>query len=144
MKKLICLAVVMLVVAVCSGRVRYYSDQSTGYEGNAAADYVGNTVTKRGMFSTFDELVDYVKTDSISMFDTEELFKVRYIEKLSKEESFLIWSALNEYDYEDGDLYAVTVDPPELWGVLGWRLFGVCITNNGKSFKWVGIEIVER
>lgn len=143
MKKLICLAATMLlVVAVCSGQIKYYSDWQ-GHSGYAAAEYCGNLIDTLGSSSAFYSynIEGFLQNLQRSQTELKEQFgfdKVRDIEKLSKEENFLIWSALNEYELSDGDAYVVSCTTSLMQPNL--KYFTVVIINNGKSFKWVGAE----
>lgn len=108
-KKLICLAVTMLlVVAICSGtEFKYYSDWQ-GHSGYAVAEYC--TTHDSSVFNKPNFLDDRFR-ESLDDFEegikTLGYVKSRDIKKLSKEESFLIWSALNEYELLDGEVYKV-------------------------------------
>ena len=144
MKKLICLAATMLlVVAVCSGEMRYYSDWKTGYKGYVDIAYAANLIDKLGSSSAFYSynIEGFIQNLQRSQTELKEQFgfdKVRDIEKLSKEENFLIWSALNEYELSDGDAYAVSCTTSLMQPNI--KYFTVVIINNGNSFKWVGAE----
>lgn len=140
MKKLICLAATMLlVVAVCSGEMRYYSDWETGYKGYVDIAYTGNLIDKLGSSSAFYsyDIGEFLQNLQRSQTEQKEQLlgfdKVRDIEKLSKEENFLIWSALNEYELSDGDAYVVScttsLTQPNV------KYFTVVIINNGKSLN---------
>ena len=141
MKKLICLAVVMpLVVAVCSGQMKYYSDWQ-GHSGYAVAEYCTThdpSVFNKQSFlddrfrESLDDLAEGVKSLGYA--------KSGDIKKLSKQENFLIWSALNEYELLDGEVYKVVTYSSDSTDPYRQAFF-VCIMNNGKSFKWGGIEI---
>lgn len=148
MKKLICLAVVMpLVVAVCSGEMRYYSDWKTGYKGYVDIAYTVNLIDELGSSSAFYSYnIEGLLQNLQKVRDTEfkkqmGIDKVRDIEKLSKEENFLLWSALNEYELSDGDMYSVTCTSSLQPGPKPTsKYFSIVIINNGNSFKWVGAE----
>lgn len=88
MKKLICLAATMLlVVAVCSGQIKYYSDWQ-GHSGYAAAEYCGNLIDTLGSSSAFYSynIDGFLQNLQRSQTELKEQFgfdKVRDIEKLS-------------------------------------------------------------
>ena len=64
----------------------------------------------------------------------------RRITKLSKEDSFLIWSALNEYEILTDEIYQVAIIRSD----DSLALFTVAIKNNGESFQWHGGWVYEK
>ncbi|MBD5446372.1 MAG: hypothetical protein HDR32_01160 [Treponema sp.] len=94
--------------------MKYYSDLLNGYSGVAGANY-------------------YTRTESIPIYwgPPTGFIETRPLEKLSKEEGFLIWKALNEYNLKDGEVYHVTVkcDNSEEFLILYAEIY-----SNGKNF----------
>ncbi|MBD5426054.1 MAG: hypothetical protein HDR38_00630 [Treponema sp.] len=100
--------------------MKYYSDLLNGYSGVAGANY-------------------YMTNESNQILIPGELPKgfifTRPLEKLSKEERFLIWKALNEYSLKGREVYYVTVkcdNSKEFLNLL------VEIYSNGKGFSDYG------
>ena len=94
----------LLLVLVCGSmwaqqgnfQIKWYTDSYAGYTGGAAAVYYKtdpslslNKVVKEGL-------------------QEKKQYKF-YPVKMTKEEEWLFWQALNEYSYKDGELYQVTV-----------------------------------
>lgn len=114
--------------SIMAVNMKYYSDLSNGYSGEAGAKYFGTT-----------------KTLDPSFLDSKEYFPkrveqagfivTRHLEKLSKAENFLIWKALDEYNVEDGELYNVTVKCANSEEFLS--LYAE-ICDNGKGFYRYG------
>lgn len=101
--------------------MRWYSDSSKGYSGLAGADYMGTT--KNINPSKFANEFEQRLRNIIS----------RYCEKLSKAENFLMWSALEQYDYYQNEIYSVTI----LQGKQILQLI-VVIKDDGNSVDWYG------
>lgn len=103
------------------GSLKYYSD-GTGYSGWDVAYYE----RERNDLNWRDEAQE--------MREILESSKFRYIapcDKLSNEESFLLWSALYEYDRRDYEVYQVLIaQGNELLALV------VQITNDGENCYW--------
>ena len=133
-KKLVCIVVLcctMLPVMAAEGKI--YRDYINGYSGYAIAEFFPS---KNGMlihqsngeFLSISEACDLVATELAGMILGKKT-------KLTKEENFLIWSALNEYELLDGEVYTVEISTPPYTEVLGVL---VMITDNGNGYTWYG------
>ena len=119
---------IVSAVPLFAGEMKNYSDWINGYSGTSGAEYMGTTTE-----------IDLEKL----IMNGRQSFKqkAQYIgdcKKLTKEENFLLWSALNEFDYKDNEIYAVGIfwDHNTESAFLG--LIAV-ITENGKSFNWYSV-----
>ena len=107
---------------------------SKDYKGMAWAEFLpsknGILIRPNGEFQSISEVCD--------MYETELGMSGMILEKktkLTKEENFLIWSALNEYELLDGEVYFVAISTPPYTEVLS---FLVMITDNGNGYTWYG------
>ena len=120
----------MLPVMAAEGK--FYRDYSKGYKGEALAEFLpsknGMLIQSNGEFLSISEACDLVATEQTGMILEKKT-------KLTKEENFLIWSALNEYELLDGEVYIVAISTPPYTEVLS---FLVMITDNGNGYTWYG------
>lgn len=94
----------LLLVLVCGSmwaqqgnfQTKIYQDPYAGYFGSATAGYL-----------TTDPSLSLNKV--IKVWLQEKKQYNFYPVKMTKEEEWLFWQALNEYRYKDGELYMVTV-----------------------------------
>ena len=123
----LCLIIIFASISclkLSAANMKPYIDWDNGYSGYANADYVGTT-----------------RTINPSQFAEEGERRIRafgatitrYCQKLSKSENFLLWSALNEYNYSDNEIYSVTIQQ----GMQILQLI-VVIRENGNSVDWYG------
>ena len=124
MKKRLLICIAMLIFILFSINAQSYYDWNNGYSGSAVAYYLGTTKTINPA---------QVAEDAEHNMRSIGLKVTGYCQKLSKTESFLIWSALNEYDYNDGEVYSLVINPSNNITAL---CLVVVITNGGKSFQW--------
>lgn len=127
------LIISLLILTSCiplyadGGWHRYY-DFSTTNSGRASITYMGTTLDCIPSQDA-SELEDFLKNDIVG-----------YCRKISKRENFLIWSALSEYDYSDGEVYGIVVQEDGNDAAL---YVIVTIENNGNSYRWYGGFYVE-
>ncbi len=118
---------------------KHYYDKFSGFEGWAQVEFMGlNSELEKQGFS-IAIIIDAMKEEARKA--GEPVFSDCH--ELSKLETFLVWSALEEYDYEDGELYVIgitTEDPGRIEKAL--CLF-VKITDGGSNFVWDGLYIIE-
>ncbi len=100
-KRLLVFSVIMSVTVLLQAEgYKYYSDTKNGYSGSAMAFYVGTTKD----INPSDYLVGYER------FLREKGYNiVGYCTKLSKQEDFLFWAALNEYKCAAKEVYSVSI-----------------------------------
>ena len=82
----------------------FYNDYKNGYSGSAFATFKG-TVTgssEQEILSFSEEAINTIATKTGLSFLGQNY-------KLSKEEIFLLWSALDEYNYKKDELYFVQI-----------------------------------
>lgn len=130
-KQIFCLIILITqCVFIFAQNLKFYYDYDSGYEGKARAFYVGTT-------QTINPSQSAKRLESVP-----NLIVTKYCEKLSKEETFLLWSALKEYDYKDNEVYLVNIYTGSYFGVLS--LVAV-IENNMKGLRWYGgVYLCER
>ena len=114
-----------------AAEVKYYSDSKNGYSGYAAADYVGTTK----------------KIDPSTYLNAwlNNLYRNGYIKtgdcnKMSNQENFLLWKALNEYDYRSNEIYAVRILQGNfiLVFIVAIKKRGSCTVFGGPYLYWPG------
>ena len=69
------------------------------------------------------------------IIDTTHAHITRRLQKMSKQENYLLWQALKEYDYQEGEVYVVAITPQGAIEILNLL---VVIINNGDSLNWYG------
>lgn len=118
------------MLPVIAGEPKIYI--SKDYKGEALAEFLpsknGMLIQSNGEFLSISEACDLVATEQTGMILGKKT-------KLTKEENFLIWSALNEYELLDGEIYLVVISTPPYTEALS---FLVMITDNGNSYTWYG------
>ena len=132
-KTIICMLVLCCtMLPVMAGGPKTYI--SMDYKGEALAEFLpsknGILIRPNGEFQSISEVCD--------MYETELGMSGMILEKktkLTKEENFLIWSALNEYELLDGEVYFVAISTPPYTEALS---FLVMITDNGNGYTWYG------
>lgn len=140
MKKKTILCMVLLcctMLPVMAAEEKIYRDYINGYSGYAIAEFLPS---KNGMiihqsngeFLSISEVCDLLATELAGMILGKKT-------KLTKEENFLIWSALNEYELLDGEVYMVGITTdPSIGYDAEFLLFLVTITDNGRGYTWYG------
>lgn len=139
MKKKTILCMVLLcctMLPVMAGGPKFYYDYSRGYKGEAFALFENKTA------SVYDETLLREVFDNYERMIQGGYGWVRGRDniKITKEDNFLIWSALNEYELSDGEVYAVFVSPRNNLKGNVMLFFSVMITNNGNNFKYFASE----
>ncbi|MCR4953512.1 MAG: hypothetical protein K6A43_05495 [Treponema sp.] len=107
---------------------KYYYDKTEGYSGYSYARYDG-TLKSLGV----KEVVEYAQVMS---FRLSAYIPQVPIGKMSAEESFLVWSALNEYDYKQNEVYFVQLN----YGKKQHLDVYVCIKEHGKAIDYVALS----
>lgn len=125
---LLTLCMAMMCAAGAWGQqVKRYIDYANGYNGVACANYLGDERTYSKWWSSYQYLFEHSR--DAPLFEQE-------LQKLSKEEIYLSWRALNEYNIKDGEIYSVIVSHGSLPCVTIWMI--VQITEGGKNYKYMG------
>ena len=115
---------------------QHYSDSANGYGGVAGADFLGTTETyDLGYYDSADFVYDVVEGDIKKYMDEQGCVITKPLTKLSKEELFLAWKALNEYDIKDGEVYSVFMQCDNSSEYLS---FVAEICDNARSFRDYG------
>ena len=119
--------------------LKHYYDKQKGLEGWSNVEFIGlnSELEKQGI--DFVQIANLAKQEALKAGEPA----ITDCNELSELESFLVWSALNEYDYEEDETYIVgiTTKEPET-ADSGLCLF-VTITYGGKSFDWSGFYFSE-
>jgi hypothetical protein len=113
------------VIKLSAQSIKYYSDRNKGFSGYAQAIYIGTTKTIDPSEFAYQQELVYL-TDGRLNF-------IRHCDKLSNQQVFLTWSALDEYYYEDKEIYNIILQEGEIS-----LTFVAVITNNGNSIDWYG------
>ncbi len=79
---------------------KYYFDDINGYEGYSLAEYMGTV-------RTIDPEATAIAWEQVAIEDGAEVIK--HSEKLTKQEQFLLWSALEEFEYKVNEVYYVLI-----------------------------------
>lgn len=127
-KKLVVAAVVAILVAMDASAqgLKRYNDWANGYSGDSEATYYSQGFSQSLALQSRQNGIKYGAV-------------ITEYSKLSKEDNFLLWSALNEYDLRDGECYVVTLysdntnRTSSLWGCMTAITLWVTIKNNGNS-----------
>lgn len=123
-KLIICGIMALCIVFFVNAEMKYYSDWINGYKGYGEAIYVATS--------------DKIDPKEISDGWEENIKKLGYsityrCRKLTNQQSFLIGSALSEYDLLDEEVYMVRIKEG-----ADQYTFIVVIKNNQSSFEWYG------
>ena len=112
-----------LLISISATDIRFHSDSGNGWYGYSGADYVGTTKTVNP-----SQFAEEAENRAARYFRI-----VRYCEKLSRQENFLLWSALNQYNYSNNEVYSVIIQQ-------GYECLNliVVIKDNGNSCDWYG------
>lgn len=116
--------VLLWVTPIYAADIKWYSDWKNGYCGYAGADYIGTT-------KNIDP--NAYANNAEAHLRSLGVYITRYCQKISKQENYLLWSALSMYNYSDGEVYAVTIQQ----GKEILNLF-VVIKDGGKSCSQYG------
>ena len=86
------------------------------------------------------------KKELQSLKDLNKLYKDSYndfklidCKELSKREYYLMWCALDEYNYQDGEVYYMLISDKD--NILIPLFLVVCIKNKGNSVDWLGFYL---
>ena len=115
------------IIPLFSDELRFYSEGR--YRGYAVAEYIGTTKNiNPSRFADEGEL--RVRSTGVPI--------IRYCQKLSKQEIFLLWSAINQWDYSENEIYAVTIQQgKEILQLI------VVVKGRGKGCDWYGGWYIE-
>lgn len=135
MKKKLFISTVVLLLAMLpmmSQQSKYYSESANGYGGFAMAQYLGTTKTCD--LSYYDS-EDFIYDMAEFLEEEKDCVMTRQLSNLSKEEVFLIWKALGEYNVRDKEVYSVRVLCGKSIEALD---LVVEIRDKGKNFRYYG------
>lgn len=118
-KLIVCLALLCCTIFPVAAQ-ELYSDRSNGYSGHAGAHYIGTTKDVN--------LAEHWA--GLERHMGKRFTFLRAIQKLSKEENFLLWSALNEYELSSNEVYQVAITWENKSTTLALL---VVITDKGRS-----------
>ena len=106
-----------------------YVDYDLGYKGQASITYICEEESRDAFFEN-------ARTDMVELYE-ENGWKYRFTSKFTKEEDWLVWKALGEYDYRDNEVYRIT-------GISSNKqLFDIYVRvwNEGTSLNFVSAYI---
>ncbi|MBR5966623.1 MAG: hypothetical protein IK015_10960 [Treponema sp.] len=132
MKKRIVFLLLLAAGVVCNAQqMKFYSDYNNGYQGWAGAVYDSSKS------SDYEPLCDFTRwhAEEFAKKYNTDCYKIN---KLTNEHSFLMWSALNEYNYKIGEVYGVIICT--YYG--GRYLYAHLCVNivSSDRVKWVGYQ----
>lgn len=99
-KIIVCILVLCSITLLSANNPKWYSDPVNQYGGFAGATYASSDDSLD--LRNVHEIAMKLMGDDISNY-------VGQYKKLSKEDTFLIWSSLKEWNYSTGDIYNVVV-----------------------------------
>lgn len=123
MKKKILVLIAFFALAVVEGAAEDHYYSNGNYSGYASISYIGKN-KEIDIVNDFDQ----VFSGFVKYFDTIE------IEKLSNKDSFLINSALDEYDCKKGEVYFISISDDE----YNYTKVFLIEIGNKDSYYWVG------
>ena len=133
MMKVRCVLYVLLAVCLFSSALfadaKKYVDYELGYSGEASITYIDIEEDRQAFFEDATKLMEN--------FFEEEGLKYRFTNKFTKEEDWLVWKALNEYDYKDNEVYLImgTSSSNQLFEIF------IRVYEDGKSVDFVSAYI---
>ena len=130
MKKRIILIVILLWTEMVLSALSSWDEMKWYGSGWAHADYLGMKYELISGKEWKKNGYNYWKTHGYKLSDCQ---------KLSKQESSLVWAALDEYELEDDEVYAVYVTLEQ--NVTHFLNLYVIIKNNGNNVDWEGFYI---
>ena len=121
MKKamILCLLLVLVCGSMWAQQGKYYSDSRNSYKGFAEATYL-KTDTSISLDKVVKDWLKEMKQYKLSPG------------KMTKEQEWLFWQALNEYNYKDGELYMITIVPTTGFSL---KLKGFCVISQIRNGK---------
>ena len=144
MKKLICLIVFLTVSTICFAQdadMKFYTDFNQGFSGWAMSVYLDD-LKKEDVIGNEDELLGYMDQEISAQTG------LTAIPKLTKKNTWLFKQALNEWDYEPGEVYAILCadskyadDGILIFTIIKrkdeclWRAYSININDIDKIFK---------
>ena len=137
MKKFFLLLVAVLICWQSSGdEYKEYYDKKNGYKGEAICLYMGlkGDMYKDDIYSLRDKFIHFHINNGL-------VEGINEVKKLTKEEIFLIWSALEEYNYAENEVYVLNIKKEKYPGYQWVYYIWVQITDNGNSFIWTGANV---
>lgn len=136
-KIFITLVLLGLFFPAFSQNTKLYRDYSKGYYGMSSAEYKGSSRDwSKAKIKNFQDYKERMEGNWLQSM--KNIFRVnRPCTKLSKSEQFLMWSALKEYDYHDGEIYCISifedvVNVSEFLGII------VLIKDNARNVDFFG------
>ena len=145
-KTIICMVLLcctMLPVMAVEGKV--YRDYLNGYGGIAWAIFEDRIELRyngeRDLLSELLHKYDLIMQEIVVPTTLPDFVRTRYDVKLTKEEIFLLWSALHEYELSDGEMYAVNLSPENIYGKhSSMMVVAVLIKDNCTSCEYIATE----
>lgn len=137
MKKFFLLLVVILIYCQTSfagDLYKKYYDKKNGYKGESCCMYVGCKGDGTPFSDIYEQRDFCIRTQSAYA----DIFEVK---KLTKEDIFLIWSALEEFNYVEDEIYHIAIKKQNYSGYQWVYWIWVQITDNGNSFIWTGLNM---
>ena len=132
-KKLLIIACLLSIISVGAFAqntdLKYYSDYTKDYSGYAVAVYLGNLKD-----------LDIGEEDFFDMIKEEIDDKLQSVSKLTKKNNWLFHKAMNEWDYEKGEVYW-TVCCDSKFSTQGLLL--VVIVRGKDDFSWIAYTVDE-
>ena len=109
--------------------LKFYSDYSKDFSGYSVAVYIGNL-----------KELEIGANDFLEMFKEELDGKLESVSKLTKKNNWLFHKAMNEWDYEKGEIYWAMCADSKL-STQGILL--VTVVKGNDDFSWIAYSIDE-
>ena len=121
------------IALVCFAPI-YTSDSSFFILGDkrVCVFYEGKKTSTQNAYSLFK---DHLKRVDLNVRKYYE------IEKLTKESTQIIWTALNEFDYKRGELYCVWIQDNLPVSIQDGIMFLYVEITGPHSFEWYGLQV---
>lgn len=122
------ISIVSLKLFAQNSDLKYYSDFINNFSGYAVAVYYGNIQDTQ--YKTEKEVMNYISESCEG--------KLTRVYKLTKNNNWLYKQAMNEWDYEKGELYGV-ICADSLFSTNG--IFFFVLVNGKDDFSWLAYYI---
>ena len=148
MKKKTILCMILLcctMLPVMAAEGKFYRDYSKGYKGIAMVTFEGRTESrydgKRDLLLEVLDKYDRIFQETVIPTVLHDCIRGVYNARLTKEETFLLWSALHEYELSDGEMYAGILSAENQFGMYSsFMVVAVIITSNGTSCEYIASQ----
>ena len=139
-------AILILFISMplfASKKTTYFSDYEKGYSGYATADYIGtaNEISQDKYNEYFDALVKRARTE----FSRKNYTYLGNCRKLTKKDEWLVGCALKEYNYQDNEVYLVSIFYTDVFPLDGHiESLTLIVVIKENSFEWYDVGFFKK